>query len=116
MIDTLKQLELALQGKQRKDPKWLDAILHKDFREITRSGLIVDRTQTIVALLHQAEIPHYSSDNFILTQPMPESALLTYRTRLSDGSEVTLRSSYWLWQDNVGWQLYFHQGTAERLR
>lgn len=50
LLDTLKRLECFLHGSRRKDRKWLEQILHERFSEITRSGVFVDRAQTIEAL------------------------------------------------------------------
>ena len=50
-------LECTLHGDKRYDLEWLEQILHPDFQEITRSGLMVNRSQTITSLLGEKKSP-----------------------------------------------------------
>lgn len=50
LLEQLKTLECTLHGSRRNDREWLEQILHDQFREMTRSGVLIDRSQTIEAL------------------------------------------------------------------
>lgn len=51
LLETLIALERSLHAEKRKDAGWLDAILHADFHEITRSGTAVSRAGSRAAAL-----------------------------------------------------------------
>ncbi|MBW9431770.1 nuclear transport factor 2 family protein [Atlantibacter hermannii] len=112
LLDTLKRLECSLHGSRRKDRKWLEQILHEGFNEITRSGVLVDRAQTIEALSGEDSVPAILSSDFRLISVRDNFAILHYRTVNSDGSRPSLRSSCWEISANGQWKLVFHQGTA----
>ena len=103
LLDTLKRLECFLHGSRRKDRIWLEQILHERFSEITRSGVFVNRAQTIEAL----------SSDFRLTIVGDNFAILHYKTVNPDGSNASLRSSCWEISEDGQWKLVFHQGTPE---
>lgn len=50
LLEKLIRLECSLHGDMRKDREWLEQILHKEFREITRTGVLVTRKETIECL------------------------------------------------------------------
>ena len=50
LLEQLETLERTLHGSRRNDREWLEQILHDQFREMTRSGVLIDRSQTIEAL------------------------------------------------------------------
>lgn len=104
-------LECTLHGERRYDRAWLEQILHPNFQEITRSGLIVNRSQTISSLLGEKNPPPILSSDFRLTQLGEYSAILHYRSSYADGSHQALRTSYWLLTEIQQWVLVFHQGT-----
>ncbi|WP_369700786.1 DUF4440 domain-containing protein [Pantoea sp. At-9b] len=113
LLDTLKRLECSLHGSRRKDRKWLEQILHERFSEITRSGVLVDRAQTIEALSGEDSVPTILSSDFRLISVGDNFAILHYRTVNPDGSRASLRSSCWKISENGQWKLVFHQGTPE---
>ncbi|MEQ0876444.1 MULTISPECIES: DUF4440 domain-containing protein [Enterobacter] len=113
LLDTLKRLECFLHGSRRKDRKWLEQILHERFSEITRSGVLVDRVQTIEALSGEDSVPAILSSDFRLIIVRDNFAILHYRTVHPDGSHASLRSSCWEISENGQWKLVFHQGTPE---
>ncbi|WP_326497810.1 nuclear transport factor 2 family protein [Enterobacter cloacae] len=113
LLDTLKRLECSLHGSRRKERKWLEQILHEKFSEITRSGVLVDRAQTIEALLGEDNVPVILSSDFRLISAGDNFAILYYRTVNPDGSRASLRSSCWEISKNGQWKLVFHQGTPE---
>jgi hypothetical protein len=118
LLDTLRELELALQQPQRRsDPAGMAALLHADFREFGRSGRCYDRA-SICAWLAEAGAeaqPHIWAQDFVLEQLAEDIALLTYRSAHIDAAGLltrhTNRSSLWQ-RGAAGWLLRFHQGTA----
>lgn len=113
LLERLKSLECSLHGNKRNDREWLEHILHEEFREITRSGKLVDRQETIAALTTEYNRPVIHSSEFILIIVRINFAILHYRTFDPDGSNASLRSSCWEMGGNGQWQLVFHQGTPE---
>ncbi len=68
LLEQLKTLERTLHGSRRNDREWLEQILHDQFREMTRSGVLIDRSQTIEALSAETVIPTILSSDFQLIQ------------------------------------------------
>ena len=116
LLERLKRLECSLHDNKRNDRKWLEHILHEEFREITRSGMLVDRAETIEALSTEVDRPIIHSDEFRLIIVRNNFAILHYRTFDPDGSNASLRSSCWEMSGNGQWQIVFHQGTPESRR
>ncbi|MFD3241941.1 DUF4440 domain-containing protein, partial [Rahnella perminowiae] len=113
LLEKLKALECSLHGARRNDRKWLEQILHPEFREITRSGVIVDRAETIASLAVELSPTIILSSDFRLLSIGEYCAILHYKTFNSDGSRASLRSSCWVYSDRGQWELAFHQGTPE---
>jgi len=111
LLEKLRLLECSLHGDKRNDREWLELILHPEFREITMSGVLVDRTETISSLLSEKTASYILSSDFRLTEMGCGCAILYYQTSYADGSRPALRSSYWLYSDKGQWTLLFHQGT-----
>ncbi|WP_241592531.1 nuclear transport factor 2 family protein [Rosenbergiella epipactidis] len=111
LIDELRRLECSLHGAMRYDREWLEQLLHPQFLEITRSGLTVNRSQTITSLLSEKTTRSIFSRDFMLTELGRCSAILHYRTSYADNSHQALRSSHWLLSAEKQWMLIFHQGT-----
>lgn len=111
LLEKIRLLECSLHGNRRSDREWLELILHPEFREITRSGVMVNRSETITALLSEKDAPFILSSDFRLIEMGCRSALLHYRTFYADGSHPALRSSCWICSDEDQWMLFFHQGT-----
>lgn len=120
ILEEIIALECSLHSARRNDKQWLESVLHQDFREITRSGAMVDRQQTIAALMTETEGSGIGSGDFQLQILGEKSVLLTYKTHARNGTgdvRGALRSSIWTLTEGTGWQLIFHQGTpaAETL-
>ncbi|MBU9808918.1 DUF4440 domain-containing protein [Rahnella sp. C60] len=120
VLDEIKALECSLHGVRRKDKLWLEKVLHPDFREITRSGVMVDRQQTVAALTAETQDLRLEAEGFQLQTLNESCVILTYKTFLNRGNEnrrYTLRASCWTNARGTGWQIIFHQGTpaAETL-
>ena len=111
LLEKLKALECSLHGDKRNDRQWLEEVLHPDFREITRSGVMVDRKETIASLAGEKTGPNILSSEFRLISMSEDVAMLYYRTVNPDGSRPSLRSSCWVCSGNGKWLLAFHQGT-----
>ncbi|WP_370461827.1 DUF4440 domain-containing protein [Rahnella sp. RcJ3] len=106
LLEKLKALECSLHGARRNDRKWLEQILHPEFREITRSGVIVDRAETIASLAVELSPTIILSSDFRLLSIGEYCAILHYKTFNSDGSRASLRSScWWVYSDrgNGSW-------------
>lgn len=116
LLERLKSLECSLHDDKRNDREWLEQILHEEFREITRSGMLFDRAETIAALSTEDNSPIIHSDEFRLIIVRNNFAILYYRTFDPNGSNASLRSSCWEMNGNDQWQLVFHQGTPESKR
>lgn len=116
MLKTLKSLETRLhETASRSDQQFMNAILHKDFMEIGRSGRNYSRDEILAEFAADASLPEISASEFQLCHLAEAVWLLTYRTALIDDNGAlhrhSLRSSIWL-QTESGLQLRFHQGTA----
>ncbi|NHB61295.1 nuclear transport factor 2 family protein [Photorhabdus sp. RW14-46] len=112
LLETITSLECSLHDVRRHDRTWLEEILHPDFLEITRSGHLVGRSETIDALIAENSTNCIVSSDFRLTIVGEMCVILLYRTHNQDGSHVALRSSTWVFSDEHNWQLIFHQGTS----
>lgn len=113
-LDEIKMLECSLHSTTRTDKQWLERVLHQDFREITRSGVMVDRQKTIAALTTETKKSGIVAGDFQLQVLSEKCVLLTYKTCVrSDKGDArgALRSSIWTLTEGTGWQLIFHQGT-----
>jgi hypothetical protein len=111
LLETLRLLECSLHDDRRNDREWLERLLHPEFLEITRSGVMVDRSETITSLLNEKTASPIISSNFRLTEMGEGCAMLHYRTTYADGTRPALRSSCWLYSYKGHWTLVFHQGT-----
>ena len=112
LLATLRELELSLHGARRHDKNWLEVIFHPEFREITRSGKMIDRRMTIDSLLAEDAAPSIISEDYQLVEMGQGMAMLHYKTRASDGRYHALRTSIWVNDLGNKWTLFFHQGTA----
>lgn len=113
LLEKLKTLECTLHGVKRNDLEWLEYLLHPEFREIRRSGVLVNRKETIDSLTCEECAPSILSSDFRLISIRDDLAILLYRTCNPDGSRASLRSSYWERSADGLWKLFFHQGTPE---
>lgn len=111
LLALLTHLECSLHQQQRHDRNWLEALLHPDFSEITRSGVLVNREETINALSQETNASGLIASDFRLLITGDDSATLIYRTILPDGTRAALRSSCWVLSAKGCWQMMFHQGT-----
>ncbi|NIF02432.1 DUF4440 domain-containing protein [Pantoea sp. Acro-805] len=111
LLEKLRLLECSLNGDKRNDRDWLEHLLHPEFREIIRSGMMVNRSDTIMSLLSEKTASPILSSDFRLNIMGRGNAILLYRTSDADGSRPVLRSSYWIRSEKGLWALFYHQGT-----
>lgn len=111
LIDTLIDLEQSLHFDKRNNRAWLESILHPGFREIARSGRMVNRAEAIESLASEMAPRPLLSFDYSLARAEGNYALLNYQTSRMDGTRAALRSSLWIRGEDGRWQLFFHQGT-----
>ena len=115
MLATLIALEESLHRLEtRQNPDSLEALLHKEFVEIGRSGRRFNRQDLLAEYGNGDPLPAVVASDYTLEHIQPGLWLLTYETVQigSDGGNEkhTLRAS--LWQEtHAGPRLRFHQGT-----
>ncbi len=115
-LNEIKDLECSLHDAKRANRLWLEKILHPDFMEITRSGILTNRQETIAALTAEATAPQIVASDFNLQPVNAGCVILTYKTVVRRGGgnvRAALRSSCWTLTEGTGWQLLFHQGTPD---
>ncbi|MBD2799774.1 nuclear transport factor 2 family protein [Xenorhabdus sp. M] len=107
---------MSLHVEKRNNADWLQAVLHDNFLEISRSGYIY--TKKIVLDTLTLEIKTTSNifaKNFSMSILNTNTALLTYHSYEMDRTDTpfnqALRSSIWQLSSCGKWQLRFHQGT-----
>lgn len=111
LLERLITLEQSLHGEQRRDRDWLEHILHPHFCEVTRSGVLASRDETIDALTRETGTACIVSNDFSLLSVNADSAILRYRTCDPEGRRLSWRASHWVHVGEDRWQLIFHQGT-----
>lgn len=103
----IRDLELALMSSRvRSDPAQTAALLHDDFYEIGRSGVLWTRDAIIGALAHESAHPTPATADWTFSEPAPGLMLVSYRTL---GAGASRRTS--LWDLSGQPRLRFHQGT-----
>ena len=115
LLDTLRKLEVEMhQPHVRADHRKLGRLLHAQFYEIGRSGLIYSRASVLAEFSGAPPSYRVWAQDFQVDSLSGALALLTYRSAhvADDGTleRHTLRTSLWQCTEQ-GWQLRFHQGT-----
>lgn len=113
LLEKLKALECSLHGTRRNNRKWLEQILHYDFHEITKSGVMVSRIETIESLVNEKDKLFIQSSDYHLIKLAEDCVILYYKTFHPEHGTV-LRSSIWVYYNKTSWMLAFHQGTKEK--
>ena len=113
-LRTLQDLEEELLDPATgRNPERLGELLHEDFEEFGRSGKRYSRHAILAEFTGPNKPRRVTARDFQIRPVSAGVALVTYVTaHPGDGSvsRLTLRSSLWIFADNV-WQLRFHQGT-----
>jgi hypothetical protein len=115
LLDELRGLEAELHHPGTRCTRArLQALLHRDFHEVGRSGRPYDRETVITWLAAQTNSPPIEAWGHAGQVLAEHCALLTYRSahRAANGtlSDPALRSSIWIRTAGT-WQLLYHQGT-----
>lgn len=93
------------------DRKWLDAVLHDNYREVGKSGIIFYKKDTINALLEATTDRNITIFNFDFEELKTDCWIVHYITR-DNNDELFYRTSIWVKENNL--KLIFHQ--ASRLK
>ncbi|QAV25097.1 DUF4440 domain-containing protein [Proteus hauseri] len=117
LYDKLIKKEKILHSEtNRKNADIVVNLLHDDFIEICRSGVSVNKMETINSLtLENCRINIYS-ENYHCSYLNNDTVLLTYISYQLENKKkikITYRSSIWIKNKEHHWQLRFHQGTAK---
>lgn len=108
MRETLLSLEKRFfDSRYISDRKWLESVLHDDFTECGRSGILYHKKETANGLLLCGKDRDIDIYRFECTRLGKEAWLAHYIT-VSDNSRY-FRSSVWVCEGE--WQLLFHQAT-----
>ncbi|HIU57068.1 MAG TPA: nuclear transport factor 2 family protein [Candidatus Ornithomonoglobus merdipullorum] len=87
------------------DKDWLDAVLHDDFKELGKSGVIFNKKDTIDSLSAMKDGRDIKIYNFECTELKNGCCLVHYVTR-ETGDKLFYRTSVW-----IGRRLIFHQAS-----
>jgi len=118
LLERLRILETELHRLEtRQNAKRLEQLLHPDFVEFARSGRRYSRSEVLAEFSGLgAALAPVRAENFELAELGDGVALLTYSSAhespTGELDRLTLRSSLWV-ETESGWQMRFHQGTAQ---
>ncbi len=87
------------------DKDWLDAVLHDDFKELGKSGVMFNKKDTIDSLSAMKDGRDIKIYNFECTELKNGCCLVHYVTR-ETGDKLFYRTSVW-----IGRRLIFHQAS-----
>lgn len=114
LYDELVHLERELHLQEtRGNRQRMYNLLHCEFEEIGRSGIIYNRQQ-IIDEFQDKNLPPIHSDQFSMLELSDQAVLLKYfsahKGKQGNLHRATWRTSLWL-KTQQGWQIRFHQGT-----
>lgn len=110
MYHTLLDLEKCFfKLEYISDRVWLNTVLHNNFCECGKSGILFDKKETVESLLSCSEGRDITIYNFEYRPITDKCYLVHYITQ--SGSEKYYRTSVWVMEDSL--KLFFHQ--ASRL-
>ncbi len=89
------------------DVEWLNNVLHKDFKECGKSGILYDKQMTIESLLTCKKDRDIEIYNFEYNIADDNCWLVHYVTK--SGGKDYYRTSVWIFDGHL--QLLFHQAT-----
>lgn len=89
------------------DREWLNDILHEDFKECGKSGVIFDKKETVESLNACRKDRDIQIYNFEYTEAGDSCCIVHYITK--DGDEKYYRTS--VWKTEMQTRLLFHQAT-----
>ncbi len=106
--EVVRRERLLLDPAIRADVGQVSQLLHANFVEFGRSGRVWDRESVLIAVAADPAVSGPAQD-FAAVRLADGVVLLTYSVTGPEGSR---RSSIWVLDAAAGWQLRFHQGTA----
>ena len=112
----IQQEKTLHKSIHRKNTDVLIQLLHDDFMEFCRSGVCVNKTDTINSLTNNNSNIEIYSETYQYLQLSDDVVLLTYLSyQLKNNQKIkqTYRSFIWIKNHHGDWQLRFHQGTAK---
>lgn len=108
MREQLLFLEKSLfQFKYISNKEWLNNIIHDDFKECSKSGLIFDKKDTVEALLSFKTDRNIDIYNFEC-EPLTPSCRLVHYVTIHD-QQAVYRTSIWVGEKQL--KLLFHQAS-----
>lgn len=78
LLKKIRLLEFILHDDRQNNREWLERLLPPEFLDITRSSVMVDRSETITSLLNEKTSLPIISSNFRLTEMEGGCAMLHY--------------------------------------
>ncbi|MCT8262215.1 DUF4440 domain-containing protein [Proteus terrae] len=112
----IQQEKTLHKSTHRKNTDVLIQLLHNEFIEFCRSGVCINKTDTINSLTNENRNIEVYSENYQGSQLSDDVMLLTYVSyQLEDNKKIKQAycSSLWIKNSRNDWQLRFHQGTAK---
>lgn len=111
MYNTLLDLETRFfKLSYISDAAWLDEVLHDNFHEMGKSGVLYNKSETIYGLLKCKADRDIEINNFEYIKIVDNSWLVHYVTQ-SDNKQY-YRTSVWVKEENI--KLFFHQATEQK--
>lgn len=108
MYNTLLDLETRfLKLSYISDAAWLDEVLHDDFHEMGKSGVLYNKSETIYDLMKCKADRDIGINNFECIKIVDNSWLVHYVTQ--SGDKRYYRTSVWVNDGNM--KLLFHQAS-----
>lgn len=112
LVEHILNLEMRLMNYNHEE---LDELLADEFLEFGSSGKSYDKKAQLDAVkgINRSNSIQLSVTDFKIKLLASDVLLATYKTFRYNDSKYTLRSS--IWKDNeVNWQMIFHQGTPTK--
>ncbi|WP_419775813.1 DUF4440 domain-containing protein [Proteus vulgaris] len=107
----IQQEKTRHKSTHRKNTNVLIQLLHNEFIELCRSGVCVNKTDTVNSFINDNSNIEVYSENYQGSQLSDDVVLLTYISyQLEDNKRIkqTYHSSIWIRNSHGDWQLRFH--------
>lgn len=112
MKDKILELEKKFfKYEYMNDIKWLDEIIHNNFKECGKSGYFFNKKETIKSLMECTEDRKIEIYNYEYEQIDKNTYLIHYITKFND--ILIYRTSIWILEDKL--RLLFHQASKLNL-
>ena len=97
----------------RKSREELDKLLPNEFIEYCTSGYVCNKYETLENLPNN-EVVEIIPRNFVVRNLADDVILVNFETFNKATGATSMRSSIWKLIDGT-WQMFFHQGTREKI-